>query len=118
MTSTGAKWIKRRKILTPAFHFSILEEFIEVFDSQTTVLVENLKKFDSEVVDIFPFIASCALDVICGEKNYNLCFKKIKLIIFIETAMGIKLNSQSDPDCQYLKNVNEYKIEISCDSNF
>ncbi|KAG5678462.1 hypothetical protein PVAND_008134 [Polypedilum vanderplanki] len=90
LTSTNQKWLSRRKILTPAFHFKILDEFIEVFDKQGTILIEKLKKFDGkESFNIFPLVALCALDVIC------------------ETAMGISLNSQSDSESQYVKNVNE-----------
>lgn len=66
LTSTNEKWIKRRKILTPAFSFKILEEFLEVFDNQGNILIEKLKGYDGKVVDIFPVVALCALDVICG----------------------------------------------------
>lgn len=67
LTSTGQKWVSRRKIITPAFHFNILEDFIEVFDKQSLILVEKLKKFEGRgAFDIFPLTALCALDVICG----------------------------------------------------
>jgi cytochrome P450 family 4 len=70
LTSTDEKWLKRRKILTPAFHFKILDEFIEVFDEQSTILVDKLRKFDRKGhIDVFPIVALSALDVICGKKK-------------------------------------------------
>lgn len=66
LISSGKKWFQRRKILTPAFHFSILEKFVEIMDEQGQVLVEKLKKLDGEEVDFFPLANLYALDVICG----------------------------------------------------
>lgn len=80
LTSTGQKWLSRRKIITPAFHFKILEDFVEVFDKQSSILVEKLEKFeDCGEFDIFPLTALCALDVICG--IYQRCVFKFHLII-------------------------------------
>jgi cytochrome P450 family 4 len=70
LTSTGKKWLNRRKIITPAFHFKILEDFVEVFDKQSSILAKKLKKFEGRgEFDIFPLTALCALDVICGENS-------------------------------------------------
>lgn len=65
---TGRKWHTRRKLLTPTFHFKILEDFLEVFNAQSKKLVRNLEdKAKGGPFNIFPFIALCTLDIICGE---------------------------------------------------
>jgi cytochrome P450 family 4 subfamily V len=71
LTSNGNKWKTRRKMLTPSFHFKILEDFIPVMVGQTKILIEILdKKVDIDdgiVDDVSKLILHCALDVICGE---------------------------------------------------
>lgn len=67
LTSTNQKWMVRRKALTPAFHFKILDEFVEVFDKQSSVLIEKLRAYDGKgSFNAFPVVALSALDVICG----------------------------------------------------
>lgn len=67
LTSAGAKWHRNRKLITPAFHFKILEHFQEVFQEKSRVLTEKLAcKADGKVFDVYPFITHCALDIICG----------------------------------------------------
>lgn len=65
--STGKKWFQRRKVITPAFHFKILDQFIEIFDKHGKTLVENLQKSKGYTIDVFQPIALSALDIICGE---------------------------------------------------
>lgn len=73
LTSTNKKWMTRRKILTPAFHFKILDEFMEVFNKQSLILVEKFGEYDGkDAFDVFPLIARGTLDVICG--NLFNCF--------------------------------------------
>ena len=56
-------------MLTPAFHFRILEEFLNVFNEQSRILVEmlNEKAQDGGAFDIYPFTTNCTLDIICGK---------------------------------------------------
>ncbi|XP_063914304.1 probable cytochrome P450 4d14 [Zophobas morio] len=86
--TSGNHWKKQRKILTPTFHFEILKEFVDVFESVGNVLVDKLEKYDGHPsVDLHPLVSLCTLDVIC------------------ETAMGTKINVQSGQNSQYVQSV-------------
>ncbi|GAB6023594.1 Cytochrome P450 4V2 [Chamberlinius hualienensis] len=92
LTSTGTKWHTRRKLLTSTFHFKILEEFFPIIQEQTNILLEILedKLSDGKItLDIYPYLARCALDVIC------------------ETAMGRTVSAQRNLDSPYVHAVNE-----------
>ncbi|XP_046463628.1 cytochrome P450 4C1-like isoform X3 [Daphnia pulex] len=90
LTSTGAKWHQRRKLLTPTFHFQILEGFVHVINEQSAVLIDKLSEKVDQNFDIYPFIALCTLDIIC------------------ETAMGRHVDAQQKSDSDYVKAV--YKM--------
>ena len=87
LTSTGAKWNKHRKLLTPTFHFRILEDFLQVMVDHTDVLLQKLEKEAERTFDITPFISLCSLDIIC------------------ETAMGTKIDAQLDSHSAYVSAV-------------
>nr|XP_054774215.1 cytochrome P450 4V2-like isoform X1 [Lytechinus pictus] len=89
LTSSGQKWFHRRKLLTPTFHFSILQSFLDVFNEQSMILVKKLEEFteNSAMVNIFPLITYCVLDIICI------------------TAMGRSSNAQGDEENEYVKAV-------------
>lgn len=88
LTSTGSKWLARRKIITPAFHFSILEDFVSIFDHHTSILVEKLRGHEGQGdVDIFPMTALCALDVIGGNLLLSSLFVyKLQERVFISLS--------------------------------
>lgn len=55
-------------MLTPSFHFRILEDFLPIMNEHVTVLIDILKQYDGKIIDDFlPFITNCTLDIICGE---------------------------------------------------
>ncbi|EFA04665.2 cytochrome P450 CYP4BN1 [Tribolium castaneum] len=88
LTSDGPKWKKHRKIITPAFHFQILEQFVEVFESGGNRFVQQLQKeVGKKSVDIYPYVTLCTLDIIC------------------ESAMGISINAQFDDNSDYVRSV-------------
>ena len=66
----GAKWKNRRRLLTPAFHFQILNTFIEVFNKKSVdcarVLDKAVGQNDGNEIDVYPIITQCALEIICG----------------------------------------------------
>ncbi|GFR03813.1 cytochrome P450 4C1, partial [Trichonephila clavata] len=87
---SGTKWKCRRKLLTPAFHFSILDEFIPVFQEQSSVLVSKLQSLVQEPwVDVVPLMTACTLDIIC------------------QTAMGFNLDAQGGQNSEYATAVHE-----------
>lgn len=68
LTATGKKWFSRRKVITPAFHFKILDQFVEIFDKHSKMLVKNLESTKGPI-DIFQPVALCALDIISGKNE-------------------------------------------------
>ncbi|CAG7721953.1 unnamed protein product [Allacma fusca] len=92
LTSKGSKWLSHRKLLTPSFHFKILEEFMEVFNGQSALFVKILGK-DSEggkkALEISQYITLCTLDIIC------------------ETAMGKSMNAQREKASPYVRAIYE-----------
>lgn len=94
LTSTGKKWMRDRKLITPAFHFNILEQYAIVMSEKADIFVKCLEKHininPQESIDIFPYANRCTLDVIC------------------ETAMGVNINMQEDTENEYGKAVHRF----------
>ncbi|XP_040168891.1 cytochrome P450 4d2-like [Anopheles arabiensis] len=88
--STGTKWTQRRKIITPTFHFKILEDFLVIMNHQSDVLIEKLKtSANGTDCNVYNHVTYCALDIIA------------------ESAMSVKLNTQQHPNSEYVLAVKE-----------
>ena len=71
VVSTGDKWRSHRKMLTPAFHFRILESFVPIINKQQRVMLKIFEdQMDNNCVidDVKPLIVNCGLDILCGKK--------------------------------------------------
>jgi cytochrome P450 family 4 len=80
-TSSGSKWHSRRKLITPAFHFKILEQFVNVFEKHSAKLVQKLQTLSKNCVfDISEPVTMCALDNVCGKlsRKCNKVITKLK----------------------------------------
>ncbi|EDW82406.2 uncharacterized protein Dwil_GK25786, isoform B [Drosophila willistoni] len=91
LVSRGRKWHRRRKIITPAFHFKILDQFVEIFERESRVLIKQLEKErqrnGSDGFNLYDWINLCTMDTIC------------------ETAMGVSIHAQTNADSDYVRAV-------------
>ncbi|GMS92322.1 hypothetical protein PENTCL1PPCAC_14497, partial [Pristionchus entomophagus] len=85
LISTGDKWRSRRKMLTPTFHFSMLDGYIATMNRHAKICVDILEDRSGKKVDMYPVVKMCALDIIC------------------ETTMGKELDSQRQPNQPYVE---------------
>ncbi|XP_069698890.1 cytochrome P450 4C1-like [Periplaneta americana] len=78
ITGSGQYWQRHRKMISPTFHMSVLENFIPTFVQNSKQMVANMKNYaeSGTPFDIAQFSFSCTLDIIC------------------ETAMGTSVKAQ------------------------
>jgi len=63
----ATKWHSRRKILTPTFHFNILQQFVEILIEEGENMTNSLKNTgDAVVKDLVSFFSEHTLNAICG----------------------------------------------------
>ena len=92
LTSTGSRWHKHRKLLTPTFHFKILEDFLHTINDHSKTLVDGLSDTVGQTVDLYDIMRLCTLDIIC------------------ETAMGVTVTSQNNKNSEYIKAIHETTV--------
>nr|QST15014.1 CYP4AP1 protein [Diaphanosoma celebensis] len=90
LTTSGTKWKSRRRLLTPAFHFHIMEDFFDTFNEHSSILCDKIDKLcttnGNTEINVDKFTSLCTLDIIC------------------ETAMGCKINAQTE-ESEYVRAV-------------
>ncbi|KND04552.1 uncharacterized protein SPPG_00277 [Spizellomyces punctatus DAOM BR117] len=75
--SSGKKWHKRRRLLTPAFHYEILKGYQKVTNQCTDVFLDKMSQpaKDGTTVDLFADVSLLTLDVIlrCAFSHETAC---------------------------------------------
>ncbi|XP_047365703.1 cytochrome P450 4C1-like [Vespa velutina] len=94
VTSSGSKWHQDRKLITPAFHFSMLDNFMIVMLEKSEILIDRIEKeieknIGKNAVNIYPLLADFTLDVIC------------------ETAMGVNVYAQDNTKTGYPNHIHK-----------
>lgn len=68
LTAVGDSWRFKRRLMTPAFHFKVLDSYINSFNYNATLLVKRVDrltaKHPDEPIPAFRLSQNCALDVI------------------------------------------------------
>ncbi|XKL64203.1 hypothetical protein PGB90_004289 [Kerria lacca] len=79
------KWKKHRRIITPAFNSRLLEGFFPIFNNKNANLLLKLEKVadNGEYFDLWQYIESNALDIICQTTmGYNINSMELSKIEF------------------------------------
>ena len=109
LLSYDQKWKHRRSLITPAFHFTILNGFVGIYEKYANLMVEKLRahSHDEEYVDVQGLTSLALLDVICEtsmgvsagallglkeESNYAKAVEQIKRLIAIRVGSPIRGN--------------------------
>lgn len=74
VTSYGEYWRINRKMQTPAFHFKILETYLDIFENEIKLLLNKLEVKPNTDVDIYPLFNRTAF-VTMGKINLGFDMK-------------------------------------------
>lgn len=70
-------------MITPSFHFKILNDFHDVFTSGSAKFIEKLKEnADGKTFDVQKLVHLCTLDIICGKHFFKVHLNYEILISF------------------------------------
>ncbi|XP_069966091.1 cytochrome P450 4d1-like [Bactrocera oleae] len=87
LLSHGRKYQQRRKLVSPTFHFKLLDDFLSCFQEHSLELLQQMSGLCAEgrPFELRHFLGLCMLDTIC------------------DTAMGVQLETQRNADSEYVK---------------
>lgn len=103
-------------VLSPAFHFKILHDFVPTFNEQAHIFVKRLDKNArrADVIDIVSPVTDCTLDVILGELTsfslHNMIMMtspKVHLLIILMIGLPSFLRNHHGSLCRRSKELHQ-----------
>lgn len=94
LTSEKHVWRRRRKVLNPAFHFRILDEYVPIMNHKSQDLVLKMNNMGSDYFDVLPVLRLAAFGIL------------------FETAMGIHLDEEDVKKTGFLRVNDEISTRI------
>ncbi|XP_069459952.1 ultra-long-chain fatty acid omega-hydroxylase isoform X2 [Ambystoma mexicanum] len=81
LLSKGEKWGQHRRLLTPAFHFDILKQYVEIFNKSTDIMHDKWRRLTAAgpvSLDMFEHISLMTLDSLlkCTFSHNSNCQEK------------------------------------------
>ncbi len=74
---------------------------MDIYNEQTMVLIQRLSSIEAgKETNLYTYIASCALDIICGSFVFFVIFTLKRIIL--EAAMGLNIGAQEKRNSQYI----------------
>ncbi|KAM7305459.1 cytochrome P450 4V2 [Ixodes scapularis] len=99
LVSTDEIWRLKRKLMTPAFHFRVLDNYLRIFNENGDRLVrtigEAIDEAPEDPVRLFKTTQKCAMDIIG------------------EVTMGEKLGLQDDKNLNFMSSFNRVMFLVS-----
>ncbi|ENN83531.1 hypothetical protein YQE_00113, partial [Dendroctonus ponderosae] len=94
LTSSGQKWQRKRKLLTPAFHFNVLQKFLDIFNEETINMVKQIEEMNAQSLGGKPLI------------NLMPIVTNLTLQSITETALGVS-SVEEDTMKSYRSNIHK-----------
>ncbi|XP_058063114.1 cytochrome P450 4g15 [Anopheles bellator] len=83
LISTGHKWRQHRKLIAPTFHLNVLKSFIDLFNENSRLVVEKMRKENGKAFDCHDYMSECTVEIL------------------LETAMGVSKKTQDQSGYDY-----------------
>ncbi|XP_013909963.1 PREDICTED: cytochrome P450 4F22-like, partial [Thamnophis sirtalis] len=124
LLSSGTKWARHRRMLTPAFHFDILKPYVKIFNQSTDIMHAKWQKLISAgpvSLDMFKDISLMTLDSLqkCVFSSNSNCQEKssdyIAAILELSALVVQRHNKlYLHPDCLYYLSPQGYRFRRAC----
>lgn len=106
--------------MNPMFSLKRLQSFLPILNDKSKKILKDLEnEIGKPDFDVMHYTSTCTLSAVCSKKNY--CEKELFVsyvqiqmfqLIFLETIMGIDVDTQPDKGEQYLNSLSQCVNEI------